>query len=74
VVIEMMQSHGYLSRLLPPVAWDQEEIKIREDVEQGRADDDERQIVISELEAANWPPELADKMTRKPHPIEHGTR
>jgi hypothetical protein len=70
----MMQSHGYLSRLLPPVAWDQEEIKIREDVEKGVADDDERALVIGELERANWPHDLAVKMTRESHPITHGTR
>lgn len=69
----MMQSHGYLSRLLAPVQdYDSAEIDIREAVEQGRADEDQRAQVIKELEADNWPAELADKMTRKSHPITHG--
>ena len=69
----MMESRGYLRKLLPPEQWNYEEIKIREDVEQGRATEDERAVVIAELEKANWPPELADKMTRKPHPLAHDT-
>ena len=69
-----MQSHGYLARLLPPVKWDTEEIKAREDVEKGIADEDERSMIIAELEAANWPHDLAVKMTRESHPMTHGER
>jgi hypothetical protein len=68
----MMQSHGYLSRLLPPMHdWESEELETREHVEQGDANEDERQVIISELERANWPADLADKMTRKSHPLQH---
>jgi hypothetical protein len=41
-------------------------------VEKGIATEDERQVVIHELENANWPEELAEKLTRESHPIEHG--
>jgi hypothetical protein len=69
----MMESRGYLRKLLPPVQWDYQEVKIREDVEQGHATEDERAVVIGELERANWPHDLAVKMTRETHPLSHDT-
>lgn len=68
----MMESPGYLRKLLPPMHdWESEELATREHVETGDANEDERQVVIAELIKANWPPELADKMTRKIHPLTH---
>lgn len=64
---------GYLEKLLPPVhEYDSLERDIRVDVEKGIASEDEREVIVHELEKVNWPHDMAEGMVRKQHPLKYG--